>query len=192
MIWKTVNKNIIHRLFYPTVPVIVVVRDNDTIGGMPANSCMPLSFNPPMIGLSVSPEHRTHKLLCNSKYFTINWVDWKYGINIELLSSKTEKNNKNKISKAGFKTKQGKIYQTTVLEESVAVIECKVKKTQSIGDHDLFISEVLEAYASEDFNEYWNFKTYSPALYLGIPTKTKLKMNSKLILSKFLKIPSQK
>jgi flavin reductase (DIM6/NTAB) family NADH-FMN oxidoreductase RutF len=59
MTWKDVDPAKVHRLFYPQVPVVVTVEHTRRIGAMPAIWCMPLSFNPPLIEVSVAPEHET-------------------------------------------------------------------------------------------------------------------------------------
>ena len=172
------NKSFVHRLFYPVTPVIITAESEGIIGGMPANSCMPLSFNPQLIGLSVNPEHRTHTLISESNYFCVNWINRKHSPKMELLASRSGEDVKDKLSAAGFSVTIGRTTPLPVLKEAVAVVECKVKERHVIGDHDLFVAEGLDAYASPDFGKYWRFKNYWPILYTGSTKEEKFKMLS--------------
>ncbi|MAH21789.1 MAG: hypothetical protein CMO12_03145, partial [Thaumarchaeota archaeon] len=72
---KKVRRDLIHRIFYPVVPIIVTSQSGKRIGGMAAVSCMPISVNPPLVGISISPKNRTHGLVEASGCFALNWLD---------------------------------------------------------------------------------------------------------------------
>ena len=158
---------LIHRLFYPTVPVMVTSESKGMVGGMPANSCIPLSFDPPLVGISVAPRHHTHSLIKESKVFALNWVDRKHSSKVEELGKGSGRAATDKLADSGFTTTNGKAVPVPVLREAVAVVECRVRERYVTGDHNLLVAESLIAYASEDFADYWKFNTYWPILYAG-------------------------
>jgi flavin reductase (DIM6/NTAB) family NADH-FMN oxidoreductase RutF len=42
-----------------------------------------------------------------------------------------------------------------------------VEWVKEAGDHFLVLGAVVDAQASDDFAEYWGFRSYSPVLYVG-------------------------
>lgn len=167
MAWTTIDRQLIHRLFYPVVPVLVTSESKGKVGGMPTNSCMPLSFDPPLVGISVAPGHHTHDLIKESRLFALNWVDKKYSKKVGELGKHTGKTTRDKLGDSGFTTISGKAASVPILAEAVAVAECRVRERYITGDHNLLIAETLIAYASEDFADYWKFDIYEPILYAG-------------------------
>jgi len=107
MHWKNVEPMKIHRLFYPQVPVIVTAEYEGIIGGMPAIWCMPLSFNPPLVGVAIAPEHETFRIVTGAKAFGVNWVDFSYASNVGELGETSAKGLKNKLATAGFTVMKG-------------------------------------------------------------------------------------
>lgn len=156
-----------HRIFYPTVTTVVTSQLEEEIGGMAAVSHMPISFDPPLVGVSIQPGHRTHRLVSTSGYFAVNWVDRVHGDKIGAMGSRTERGTKDKITACGFTHHPGRETPVPVLDQAVATVECSVQERHRTGDHDLFVGEVVAAYAIPDFQEYWLFEGYSPALYAG-------------------------
>ncbi|MFQ5950692.1 MAG: flavin reductase family protein [Candidatus Geothermarchaeales archaeon] len=156
-----------HRLFYPIVATVVTSRQEEDVGGMAAVSYVPLSFDPPLVGVSIQPGHRTHRLVSASGYFAINWVDRAHADKIEAMGSPTERRVKDKIKACDFTHHPGQEAPVPVVDQAVAALECRVRERHRTGDHDLFVGEVLAAYTISDFEEYWRFEGYSPALYAG-------------------------
>ncbi|MFQ6134349.1 MAG: flavin reductase family protein [Nitrososphaerales archaeon] len=153
------------RLFYPTVPVIVTAKSGGRFNAMPAAWATPLSFIPPLVAVSIAPERYTYRLITESGYFALNWVDFKYVKEVVYLGEVSGRYRGDKVSAAGFTVVKGE--RVPVLGEAVGVVECRLKERFEVGDHDLFVGECLAAYVSEDFTETWRLKDYSPLLSLG-------------------------
>lgn len=145
--------------------MIITTKFRGEIGGMTATSCMPVSFKPAMIAVAISRSNRTHYLTQRSEYFAVNWLDRAYSKQI-LAMATTKPGIRNKLRDAELSSSVGKS-KTPALREAVAVVECKVWQVFRMGDHDLFLGRVLSASATADFDEYWRFSSYSPALYVG-------------------------
>lgn len=164
---KAVGKDKVHRLFYPVVPVLITSRHESRVGCMPAISCTPLSFNPLLIGVAISPKNSTHGLVEKSGYFAVNWLSHVHASKVAYMAEVSGREVADKISASGLTVQDGHSSPIAVIKEAVAVIECDVKEKRRIGDHDLFLGECLVAYAEDDFEDYWLFKKYVPMLYVG-------------------------
>ncbi|MCD6592440.1 MAG: flavin reductase, partial [Thaumarchaeota archaeon] len=59
--------------------------------------------------------------------------------------------------------------RSPIISECIAHLECKLENTVEAGECIIFIGEVLEAYASEEFfkNGVWDVKAISLPLHLG-------------------------
>ena len=54
-----------------------------------------------------------------------------------------------------------------VPDSASAALECRLTGKERFGDHILLVGRVVAAYASEDFEDYWQFKQYKPIMYTG-------------------------
>lgn len=164
---KPVDKRMFHRLFYPTVPVIVTTKSEGKVGGMTAAWSMPLSFIPPLVGVSIAPERYTYRLLMNASHFAINFVDFRHVEKLSFVGDISGRYLEDKFSVAGLTLSSGEATSVPVIEEAVAIVECVLKKRIEVGDHDLFVGEAVANYAAEDFGKTWALVDYSPIFYLG-------------------------
>jgi flavin reductase (DIM6/NTAB) family NADH-FMN oxidoreductase RutF len=165
--WKDVDSTKFHRLFYPQVPVVISVEFEGRIGGMPAIWCMPLSFNPPLIGLGIAPEHETYRMVVGSGSFGVNWLDFSYAKQIGALGEESGRNQVNKLAAVGLSTTKGKRTSQPLIKEASAVLECQLKERHRTGTHELFVAEAVNASAHDHFRDYWDFSKYNPILYAG-------------------------
>jgi len=167
MPWKDVDLARIHRLFYPQVPVVITSEFDGRVGGMPAIWCMPLSFNPPLVGVAIAPEHETYRIIMGARAFGINWLGFSHARQIGELGDTSAKNYNNKLSAAGFKTIKGKKTSQPLIQEASAALECRLSETHRTGTHELLVGEVVNAIANSCFVDYWNLSRYNPILYVG-------------------------
>ena len=167
MRWKDIDLARVHRLFYPQVPVVITSEFDGRVGGMPAIWCMPLSFNPPLVGVAIAPEHETYTIIMGARAFGINWLGFSHARQIAELGQTSAKTYINKLSAAGFKTIKGKRTSQPLIQEASAAVECRLNETHRIGTHELVVGEAVNAMANTDFVDYWNLLRYNPLLYVG-------------------------
>lgn len=165
--WKNVEPAKIHRLFYPQVPVVITTEFEGHIGGMPAIWCMPLSFNPPLVGVAISPEHATYKLLIGAQAFGVNWLNFSFTKQMGELGETSAKGVRDKISAVGLGIVKGSLTGQPLIRDAEGVLECRLHERHRIGTHELVVGEVVAASATESFSEYWDFSKYNPILYAG-------------------------
>lgn len=154
-----------HRLFYPVVPVVVVAATQGRVGGMAAISCVPVSLDPPLVALAVAPTHYTYELLRKARQFSVNWLGVEHAGAVAYMGSAPGRGMANKVEAAGLRVKE---YDgIAAVGEAHAVLVCTWRQVVPTGDHSLVLAAVHAAYASRDFDEYWRFRSYRPALYVG-------------------------
>jgi len=162
-----VDPSKVYRLLYPAVPAIMSCNDRGLIYAMPVVSIISLSNSPPLIGVSSSPNHSTHRAIVDVKCFSLCWVDASLTRSLEVLGT-TPHSAVDKLQSAGLKHTRGKMVDVPIVEGAVAALECSLYARQSLGDHELLVGKVQDARASEDFQDYWRFQAYNPVLYAGI------------------------
>jgi len=141
-----------YRAMYPR-PVVLVSCVEPKTGKpniIPVAWSTPLSFKPPLIGVSIAPQRYSHKLIAEAGEFVVNIP------NIDLLNQtdlcgSTSGRDVDKFQLSGFTPKPSRLLKTPVIEECAAHLECILKESFTIGDHTLFVGEVKAAYCDEGF-----------------------------------------
>ncbi|MDW8083807.1 MAG: flavin reductase family protein [Candidatus Caldarchaeum sp.] len=164
---KRVPADRFHRLFYPQVAAVVTAAAGDEVGGLLASSVMPTSFDPPKVAVSLGKNHKTTRLVEASKTFAVNWLSYENLTNMEKLALPTPAGVKDKLSSVGLEYRRDGKTGAPILLDAVAFLECSVEWGRDVGDHFLYVGEVFEAMAVEDFEDYWRFERYKPVLYVG-------------------------
>ncbi len=167
MIWREIDKSKSIHFFYPLQSIVVTSMWSGFTDAMTAVWTIPLSYNPPLVGVSIAPERFSYRLIANSGAFALNVFSFEYAENINYLGSISGRYVKDKLAKAKLTIVQGKKLNVPVIAEAAAVAECSLKKKIELGDHDLFVGEVVIAYANENFDDYWNLEKFRPLLYHG-------------------------
>ncbi|MCC6020784.1 MAG: flavin reductase family protein [Thermoproteaceae archaeon] len=153
----------------PAVIPVVAARAGGETSAMPVEA-LPASFDPPMLAMFISPERKTYRLLRESGYFTVNYIDYSKVDTLALLGAASSRFLPDKLERAGLRLVEARKVPTVALADAAAVIECSLKGVIDVGgDHDIVIGRVEAAFASDDFREGgWAYERYKPVLYLGI------------------------
>ncbi|MEM0453846.1 MAG: flavin reductase family protein [Sulfolobales archaeon] len=115
-------------------------------GGMTAAWLSRISFNPPLIVVSLSPERHTYELIKRYHYFTINLVSTALeDIALNVFGVYCGRN-VDKFELSGLKPACGRSVLAPVILNSPLVIECKFIQEFIVGDHVLIVGEVVDAY----------------------------------------------
>jgi len=156
------------RLAYPVIPTFVVAGTKERVGGMLAAWWTQLSFNPFLMGVAVAPERYTYRLLIEAGKFSLNVVDFKYVDVMPYIGDVSERFLKGKIWKAGFTVEWDGESGIPYIREARGYMLLKLIDRRKYGDHDLFVGEVLKAYADETFVDgRWDLSKYKPLMYMG-------------------------
>lgn len=154
---------------YPRVAVVVTASAGGRNNAMSIAWHTSISKNPPLFGISVSPNHFTYKLITESKQFGVNFMpDDKAELVAALGGSKGSQ-----IDKFfAFSVKKDESLKTKVpiLNFAYAAFECRLVDDRLYGDHKLLVGEVIAVhYAEEVFmeNGVLDIEKISPTLYMG-------------------------
>jgi flavin reductase (DIM6/NTAB) family NADH-FMN oxidoreductase RutF len=140
----------IYRLLHPRPVVLVSCVDPNT--GKPniitVAWSLPLSVNPPLVGISIALKRYSHELIQKSGEFVVNIPTMEILEKVAGCGSVSGKN-VDKFSRFGLTPKQARVIKAPAIEECVAYLECKLIDAVKTGDHTFFVGEVVAAYAEE-------------------------------------------
>lgn len=119
---------------------------------------MPTSIDPPLIAISLSPKHHSHKLIEESAEFIVNIPTLELLQAVYACGSLTGRNF-DKFKKTNLTPIPAKKVKAPAIRECIAHLECKVVSQFAAGDHTVFIGKILEAYAElGTFTESYDLK----------------------------------
>jgi flavin reductase (DIM6/NTAB) family NADH-FMN oxidoreductase RutF len=162
-----VEDSLIHRLFYPQVPLVLSAQFGERVSAMPVVSYASISDKPPLIAVACSPRGYTCRLTLKAGTFSLSILDRTRSKAVVSLATLSGAKVKDKLKEAGLSHVNGRILGVPVIEGSIATLECKLRESRRLGDHLLLVGTVKAAYASEAFTEFWDFGRYRPVLYTG-------------------------
>jgi len=123
----------------PNPVAVLGCNDGKEKNAMIASWITQVSFDPPQILVAVHPARRTHKIIENSKAFTINLLAQGQEGRIGRFKLKG-KMRQEKFN--GLEIKMDDNNQP-YLPDSAAVLLCKLVNVFKAGDHTLFVGEVV-------------------------------------------------
>lgn len=152
----------------PIVLVTTCWRGNHNV--MPAAYVMPLSFEPPLIGLAVHPSRHTHDMITYGEEFALNVPGKRLLHHCQYLGSVSGLQ-LDKFELTRLPTFKARRISPLLIEGCVAYIECGLEDSFRVGDHTLFIGKVVAAQVEADaFRETWLLEDddLKPLHYLGL------------------------
>ncbi len=179
---------------YPRTAVIVTAQANGKKNAMAVAWHTPISYKPPLYGISVFVKRFTYELIIESKEFGINFLPLEAA---ELIASVGGSGGRyvDKFQKFNIALDKPTKTEVPILEAAYAAYECKLVDDRDRGDHQLLVGEVVavhlleEAFTAEgvlDLNQV------SPALFLGLdyylsPDKNSLRHLDRKVYGQVLK-----
>jgi flavin reductase (DIM6/NTAB) family NADH-FMN oxidoreductase RutF len=114
-----------------------------------ASFCMPVSKEPPLIACAIGKKAYSSKLIESTKEFIVNVPTKEVKAEIIYYCGSHSGHEVDKFKETGLTPKPARKVRAPIIEECVAHMECKVVQRVETGDKNLFIGEVIEAYADE-------------------------------------------
>jgi flavin reductase (DIM6/NTAB) family NADH-FMN oxidoreductase RutF len=137
---KVVARALLHGVY------ILTSRDSERSNGMTAAWISQVSFRPLLVSAAVAPERYTHELIERSGYFAINAL---YEGQAELARNFGFRSGR-KVDKFQNVAHHPAANGSPVLDEAAAYLECRVMDRVTVGDHTLFIGEVVDGALLKD------------------------------------------
>ncbi len=149
-----------------------------------------LSYKPALVGVSVHPRHATYDNIKATKEFGICIASTQQSVLSSLAGMESGKMfDKIKIAEElGFKFFSAKKINVLMVEDTSVNLECKLYQEISLGDHTLFVGEVIDASfnAEEKPLAYHQGKYWDMNITLEKPTN-EMRENIKLLFEKHKK-----
>lgn len=157
--------------YYPRLVCIVGVRDDvrDGTNFAPVTWAGPLSSDPALFGVCLSPSTTTHQLVLRTGEFTVNYLDREHASLAGALGRLSGRN-VDKVKELGLALCPAEVMRTPTLEVAYAAAECLLIERHHVGDQTLFVGRVERVVAREDaFDGFGVLRLdrISPLLYLG-------------------------
>jgi flavin reductase (DIM6/NTAB) family NADH-FMN oxidoreductase RutF len=162
-----VEPSLIHRLFYPQVPLVMACQYGGRVSAMPVVSYASVSDSPPMVAVACNPVGFTCKLAQRAGSFSLSLLD-RGGLKaLARLATVSGAKVEDKLADAGLGHEPGTALRVPVIRGSHATLECELKFTRRTGDHLLLVAEVRAARSTGAFTDSWDYAQYKPILYTG-------------------------
>ncbi|MCD6263350.1 flavin reductase family protein [Candidatus Bathyarchaeota archaeon] len=140
--------------FYQATPVVSVVlatcvdqRGRPNI--ITLRMYMPISFDPPLVCIGVSPKRYSHDLIAESGEFVVNVpsIDLMEAVHFCGTRSGREVD---KFAETGLTPIPARAVRPPLIKECFAHLECRVVDQHVCGDHTLFVGEIVAASIEEE------------------------------------------
>ncbi len=166
---KTLDVTEARRLLTGGPVVLVTTAWHGKKNVMPAAYVVPLSFEPPLIGVAVHPARHTHDMIRFSEEFALNFPSRRLMNHVQYLGIVSGREVQ-KIDVTKLPTFKAQRVDVPLLEGCLAWVECAVEDILRLGDHHLFVGKVLAVQVErEAFEEAWLLADddLKPLHYLG-------------------------
>ncbi len=122
---------------------------------VPVGWLTPVSLQPPLIGIAISPRRYSHDLIRRAGEFVINVAHAEMLKQVEYCGSISGED-ADKFAAAGFTQGEPKRVNVPLINECFAAIECGLQEVVMLGDHSFFIGQALTVWADSDaFENFW-------------------------------------
>ncbi len=157
--------------YYPRLVVVVGVRDEakGTVNFTPVAWASPLSSDPPLYGICLSPRTYSHQLVLKTGEFTVNFLSHGDAAMAATLGRLSGREN-DKVKALDLEVEASETIQTPSLAAAYASAECVLIERHHVGDQTLFVGEVQLIHAAAegfDGDGVMRMDRVSPLLYLG-------------------------
>jgi len=155
--------------FFPCQATIVTSHHEGQDNAMAVAWHMPISAEPALYGVGISPDKLSHKMITASRQFGVNFMPFK---SLELVAATGGPSGKSIDKLKAYNIKKGKPVKTSVpiLTEAYASFECVLEDEMVYGDHSLFVGRVVVVHQlTEAFDEANALNVYleTPVFYMG-------------------------
>ncbi len=127
----------------PTGLYVIGSRAGERRNAMTLNWATQVSSDPKLLAIGVEKEAFTHELISEGRVFSVNIVDREDRAIVRKFTKPVEVDT-GASTLNGFPFHDG-VTGVPILDQAVAYVECRVQQTLELGDHTLFVGEVVDA-----------------------------------------------
>ncbi len=157
--------------YYPRLVCVVGVRDDAkaTTNFAPVAWTTPLSSDPPLFGVCLSPKTYSHQLVLKTGEFTVNFLTQEQASLADELGRLSGRE-VDKVKALALELEAADALATPTLAAAYVAAECALVERHHVGDQTLLVGEVHQIHAkAEAFDDagVLRLERLSPLLYLG-------------------------
>lgn len=155
--------------FYPKLATVVTVQSAEKRNALAIAWGCPISREPPIYGVSISPKRYSHGLILEAGEFAVNFLPLEARKLIAAVG-RTSGRELDKFERFKIEVEQPLRLSTPILKQAYAAYECKLLEHRAWGDHDWFVGRILAVHQEEgafSAEGLIDLEQVNPALYLG-------------------------
>jgi len=157
--------------YYPRPVYIVGARDEGrgTVNFAPVTWATPLSSDPPLFGVCLSPTTYSHQLVVKTGEFTVSLLTHEHAALAEALG-KLSGRETDKVKALELELHAGEALATPFLAVAYVAAECLLLERHHVGDQTLVVGEVQRIHTAADAFDgagVLDIERFRPLLYLG-------------------------
>jgi flavin reductase (DIM6/NTAB) family NADH-FMN oxidoreductase RutF len=123
------------------------------------------STQPPLISVFINSTHVTREYISKSREFVVNVLASKQAEASETCGTISGRQ-ADKYAEAGLETRPGDKVRMPLVEGCLANLECRVVAEYAVGDHTLFVGEIVAAHQGESWEPLVRFQSkYADILF---------------------------
>jgi flavin reductase (DIM6/NTAB) family NADH-FMN oxidoreductase RutF len=134
--------------YFLTTVALITTRSSHGDNVMAAEWTFNLSYEPLLVGVSVNPRHITHAAIEEAKEFGVNMAA-QGQFPLTSFAGGFSRREADKLSSGAFTTRPGSAINAPMIEGSLAQLECKLVAAHKVGDHTLFVGQVVAGRGDE-------------------------------------------
>lgn len=128
------------------VAVVTSKRGNKDINGLSVAWMSQVSWDPPLVMVAIGKVNYTHDFIKESKVFAISILSQNMKDMAKLFGLKSGRD----INKFQDITYEFKKSGSPIISDCLAYLDCKVLKSFDVGDHTIFVGEILDTDIKDD------------------------------------------
>lgn len=152
-------------LLYPRPAFVVCSSAEGVYDCLAASWVTPVSRQPPILMVALSPKRATYALIKSSGRATVNVLGWDMLKALHYLGTVSLYKNPGKMVNAGIETSSVEGY--VKIEGALAVLYCRLRTSLSMGDHDAVFLDVVGVDIKEGFAPRARVREYNYILHVG-------------------------
>lgn len=164
-----IAKDQFHQIIAPrSIALVTTIDKNKKINAAPLSFVSPISFQPPILMLALSPSRHTYQNIIETKEFVLNFFG-KEDLDKVLRCAKNYPKGINELQQAGLKWYSSELVNPPRVKEAKVWIECKLLDEKKMGDHLSIFGEVLVIEVKDEIitDGKVDIKKLSPALHIS-------------------------
>jgi len=125
--------------------VLVTAWSGGQANVMVASWAMPVSSDPPLVAVAISPKRFTHALIKKSAEFVLNIPNALLAKQVKLCGSMSG-DRVDKFKETGLTQLPASKVRPPLIKECVGHLECALVQAIDVGDHTVFVGQVVAAW----------------------------------------------